>query len=135
MSWVSYVSFLRCLLSSRSGLAELFGEGFAVSQGDRVQTVEDVEVEDETDDGEAEKDGNHEPRLAEIVRQDDDTVADPEACCEDAESDEDAELGGLLAADFGEVDLFRSGEGTKIADCPVDECREEKPADCGEGDH
>ena len=87
-----------------------------------------------TDDGEDEKDGNHEPRPAEIVGQHDDAVADTQARNEDAEGDEDAELGGLLAADLGEVDLFRGGEGTKIADGPVDECREEKPADCCEGD-
>ena len=51
-----------------------------------------------------------------------------------AEGDEDAELGGLPAAGFHEVDLFGGHEGAEIADCSVDEGGEEKPADGSERD-
>ena len=48
---------------------------------------------------------------------------------EDAEGDEDAELGGLASAGLHEIDLFWGHEGTEIADCSVDEGGEEEPAD------
>ena len=48
-------------------------------EGDCVEAVEDLQVEDEGDDGEGEEDGNHEPRAAEVGGQDDAAKADGEA--------------------------------------------------------
>ena len=48
---------------------------------------------------------------------------------ENSEGDEDAELGGLPAAGFGEIDLLGGSKGAEIASGAVDEGCEEKPAD------
>ena len=94
-----------------------------------VEAVEDLDVDDEGNEGESEKDGDHEPGAAEIVGQCDDDEGDSEACNEDAQGDKDTELGGLSASWLQQVDFFRSREGPEVADGAVDEGGEEKPAD------
>ena len=49
------------------GFAEFFGEFFAVFEGDDVEAVQDMQVDDEGDEGEGEEDGDHEPGAAESV--------------------------------------------------------------------
>ena len=66
------------------GLAEFFGQLLAVLEGYCVETVEDLDVDDEGDEGESEKDGDHEPGAAEIVGQRDDDEGNSEAGNEDA---------------------------------------------------
>jgi hypothetical protein len=55
------------LCSEGLGFAEFFGEFFAMFEGDDVEAVEDLEVDDEGDEGEGEEDGDHEPGTAESV--------------------------------------------------------------------
>lgn len=116
------------------GFAELFCKVFAMVEGDCVDAVEDLQVEEECDDSQHEEEGNHEPRDVEGVRKEDASVADAEAASHDANCDESAELRGLLAVDLREVNLFRGCERTEIADRSIGEDREEKPAEGTEGD-
>lgn len=108
-----------------SGFAEFFGEGFAVFEGDGVETVEHVEVIEQRDEGQGEEDGNHEPRAVEVVGESEDAESDDGVCDEDSEGDEDAELGGLASAGFHEVDFFGGHDGAEIAYGSVDEGGEE----------
>ncbi len=94
-----------------------------------VEAVEDLEIEEESDEGESEEDGDREPGAVEAGGEDGDEVAEREAPYDDAEGDENAELGCLFAADPGEVDLLWGHEGAEVADGAVDEGGEEQPAD------
>src|SRR5882762_656219 len=103
-------------MSGPLGFAELFGEGFAVVEGYGVEAVENYDVEGEGGDGEGEQEGDHQPGAAEAGGEDEDGVAYGGAGYENCQGDEDAELGGLSAAGFGEIDFFGGGEGAEIAD-------------------
>ena len=120
----------RVLYSFRAlGLAEFFGEGFAVGEGDSVEAVENCDVEGEGGDRKGEQYGDHQPGAIEMVGQDEGGVACACAGYENSQGDEDAQLGGLPAAGFCEIDLLGGGEGAEVAGGAVDECGEEKPAD------
>ena len=103
-------------------------------EGDGVEAVEALEVDEECDEGEGEEDGDHEPGAVEVVGYKDYAVADCEAGDENAEGDEDAELRGLAAAGFHQVDLLWGRQGAEIADSAVDEGCEAEPADSCEAD-
>jgi len=99
-----------------------------VGEGDCVEAVQDLQVEDERDGGQGEEEGDHQPGAVESVGQDDAAIADGEACSDDTQGDERAELGDLLAANLGEVDFLGSRDGADIAHRSVGEGGEEEPA-------
>jgi hypothetical protein len=75
------------------GLAEFLGEGFAVVKGYGVKAVEDVEVIEEGGEGECEENRDHEPGAVDVGGDGHDGEGDSYGGDEDADGDEDAELG------------------------------------------
>ena len=74
------------------GFAKFFGELFAVAEGDCVETVQYLDVEDKCCPGQGEEDRNQKPGTIEVVGQEYPAVADSEAGDDDAHGDEGAEL-------------------------------------------
>src|SRR5580698_3221513 len=98
-----------------SSFAEFFREIFAVVQRYSVEAVKNLEIDDAGDEGKSQEDGDHNPGAVEVAGNENDRVTDSKAANDDTEGDENAELGRLLAADFGEIDLLGRHKGAKVA--------------------
>ena len=86
-----------------------------MGEGDGVEAVENDEVEAEGGDCKGKQHGDHQPGAIEIVSQGQGGVACACAGYENSQGDEDAQLGGLPAAGFCEIDLLGGGERAEVA--------------------